>query len=214
MTFSETLDNFAIAVRVAEHGKDAKANYTFYGDWLPNRKTRLLGAYKIPANQWAELAASAGVAKADWRSSAVQDVVAKEQFARLYGKYQDWQLVALAWKAGEDAADKLVNAQARISDIPGDVGTALRTYVTKTTTGFDADPNQHGQMRRIGTTPIQTRVGAQAEQPQPQTQMQQDTSTPLTALLRRMQANVRNRGTAAEQESPVEDTTEPMEEPQ
>ncbi len=208
MAFADILDSFAAAVRTAEHGSDEKRHYLFYGDWLPKAGTRLLGAYKIPANQWAQLAQDAGVLGADWRDPAVQDAVAKHNFARLYGKYQSWEPVAVAWKAGEDLADAMVDGQGVVADIPGDMGKTLGTYVSKATTGFDAGDPGPRPTKRIGSNPAFSQ--AEARPVRPANPPARPPSESLMPIMRMMKQGVQQRG-AAVTEEPAQEEAEPKE---
>ncbi len=192
MAFMDTLNDFATAVRVAEHGTDEKKHYLFYGDWLPRAGTRLLGAYKIPAKQWAQLSAQAGVAGADWRDPNAQDVVAKEHFARLYNRYQSWEPVAVAWKAGEDLADAMVSNQGSVDQIPGDMGRAITSYVDKTTSGFETDSSEGLLHKRVGSNPFLSQLSRPEDKPPPQKRAA--TEPVLRALLGRMRQNVQSSG--------------------
>jgi len=202
MPYSETLNTFAKGVRVAEHGNDNPENYSFYGDWLPNRKTRLLGAYKIPARDWTQMATAAGLNGADWRSSFAQDAVAKTFFQRLYDRYQAWEMVATAWKVGEDVADSLVTAGVTVADLAtNEGGKTLNQYVTTATTGFDI--NREGQLtpKRIGQSAPMARddqvnlgqgfVPKQLPDKDYRMMGKRDPAVAVRTFLRRLQANVR-----------------------
>lgn len=93
---------FLAALRIVETG-DQRGDYRrMHGVVRGNRK---LGAYGIAADDWPEMAAAAGLPGADWKDPRAQDVVAEATVDRLIGKYQDWRLVGVAWKAGEKVAD-------------------------------------------------------------------------------------------------------------
>lgn len=94
---------FARAVKMAESG-------SFDGNYgavrgLVRGSARLLGAYGVASDEWSQIAEDAGLPGARWRDPKAQDVVAQATFDRLYAKYGDWRLVAVAWKGGEALAD-------------------------------------------------------------------------------------------------------------
>ena len=104
------LNIFAAAMRKTETGKyDPKHRATNYIGWDSTRGTRLVGSYSIPEDYWPVLAAKAGLPGARWQDPTAQDRVMKGVFQELYAEYQDWRLVAVAWKAGQDVADNLLN---------------------------------------------------------------------------------------------------------
>ena len=105
---------FAEGIRRAESG-------TADGDYqavrgLVRGTARLLGAYGIPSDNWAEMAEDAGLTGARWRDARAQDAVATATFTRLYAKYRDWRLVAVAWKGGEVLADAVADNPPILSD--------------------------------------------------------------------------------------------------
>jgi hypothetical protein len=99
------LDVFARAIRAAESGSP-EGNYEAVRGRIRNG-ARLIGAYGVASDEWDRLAEEAGYRGAKWRSQAAQDAVVKKTFEYLYDKYQDWRLVAVAWKAGEEVADAI-----------------------------------------------------------------------------------------------------------
>ena len=104
------VDIFAAAMRKTETGRyDPKFRATSYVGWDSVSETRLVGSYSIPEAQWGILADQAGLPGARWQDPAAQDIVMKTIFTQLFEEYQDWRLVAVAWKAGQEVADNLVN---------------------------------------------------------------------------------------------------------
>ncbi len=97
--------SFAEAVRLAE-SDDADGSYRSVKGSIRGT-ARLLGAYGIPSDEWDSMAADAGIPGARWQDPRAQDRVAKSAFDALFAKYGDWRLVAVAWKAGEDIADRV-----------------------------------------------------------------------------------------------------------
>lgn len=96
---------FMRAIRTAETGT-AEGNYSAIRGQVRDG-ARLIGAYGFASDEWPRLAAEAGYPGARWQDRSAQDAVATFIFDALFQKYQDWGLVAIAWKAGEAAADKL-----------------------------------------------------------------------------------------------------------
>ena len=126
------LDTFMAAIRRLESG-------SFEGDYFaqgPIVKSgmyegyRAIGAYQIMQNDWNWRANTAGLPGADIRDPAAQDAVARYWFTKYYEKYQDWNLVAVAWFGGTGAADiaqeKGLSATADRAD---DTGTTVPDYV-------------------------------------------------------------------------------------
>lgn len=83
------------AIRLIESGTP-RGNYM-----ARNRKSGATGAYQFMPRYWGWYAASAGYPNADIRDPRIQDAVATYHFIRLFKKYQDWDLVAIAWHGGE-----------------------------------------------------------------------------------------------------------------
>lgn len=96
---------FAAAIRRAETGSFAGRYDAVRG--RVREGARLVGAYGFASDEWDRLAEETGYPGAQWRSQAAQDAVAKRTFDALYSKYGDWRLVAIAWKGGEELADKV-----------------------------------------------------------------------------------------------------------
>lgn len=66
-----------------------------------------LGPYRIPQQEWNQLAEDAGIQGAPWYDQYAQKAVVRHQFARLYNQYDGrWDAVAVAWEAGEDAGNR------------------------------------------------------------------------------------------------------------
>lgn len=119
------VDVFMAAVRNEETGSPA-GNYRSYRG--PVREGRVVGAYGFATDFWDRLAGLAGLEGADWHDPKVQDKVARASFQALYDKYQDWRLVAIAWKGGAGLADA-VAADPAILDNPH--LTPVKSYAQK-----------------------------------------------------------------------------------
>lgn len=66
------------------------------------------GAYGIDPGRWDLMARRAGLGGADMRDPGMQDYVAAWTMKALYGRYHNWNLVALAWSNGTGAADSVI----------------------------------------------------------------------------------------------------------
>jgi len=104
---ADEADVFAKGIRMAETGTYEGSYQRVSG--LVRGSNRLLGAYAIASDDWSALASDAGMEGARWKDPKAQDLVAKRTFERLYDRYGDWRLVAVAWKAGERLADAIAN---------------------------------------------------------------------------------------------------------
>ncbi len=71
----------------------------------PVNGVRARGAYGF--TNWKGQAAAAGLPDADMRDPAAQDQVAAVLFRRLHQRYDNWDLVALAWFTNEKTADSV-----------------------------------------------------------------------------------------------------------
>ncbi len=87
---------FMMSVRRISSGSH-KGTYTVVG-----------GAYGIDATRWSTLARQAGLDGANFRDPAMQDYVAAWTMKRMFEKYGNWNLVALAWEQGEGAANAVI----------------------------------------------------------------------------------------------------------
>lgn len=93
---------------------------------------RGIGRYQIMEAFWDEYAARAGYPKGTEPTPEVQDHVAAVNWFRLIEKYRDKDLAAIAWNAGEKAADK-VSAGDRSPlgylNVPGDKNSTVANYL-------------------------------------------------------------------------------------
>ena len=74
----------------------------------PVNGVRARGAYGF--TNWKEQATAAGLPDANMVDPAAQDQVAAVLFRRLHQRYDNWDLVALAWYANEKIADSVAKA--------------------------------------------------------------------------------------------------------
>jgi len=74
-----------------------------------------VGAYDIKPQNWRAYALAAGLPNANWRDPRAQDAVARAKMQRDFERYGNWQLVAVAWYAGTEAADA-VQQRGKVDD--------------------------------------------------------------------------------------------------
>ena len=130
MSFYEELEAFMGSMRVTETGtgetKDLYERVTGRSGSTP-----LLGPYGIRSDEWEELASQSGLQGARWQDKQAQTAVVEQQLTRLYNQFEGrWDLVAVAWKAGEAVADRIANGETinQVVRGEGDVET-LQSYV-------------------------------------------------------------------------------------
>jgi hypothetical protein len=68
-----------------------------------------LGAYGILKSKWQALAAASGYAGANWRDPQAQDSIARKKLERDYEELGSWDMAALAFRYGTQAARALSN---------------------------------------------------------------------------------------------------------
>ena len=102
---NQQIDSFMAAIRMQESGT-YEGNYIAQG--MMQDGDRAIGAYGIMSQNWQAYAASAGIAGANWRDPAAQDIVARAKMQADFKRYGSWSLVAVAWYAGNVAADRVV----------------------------------------------------------------------------------------------------------
>lgn len=66
------------------------------------------GAYGLSGDRWATMAEGAGLEGASFSDRAQQDYVAAWWMQKMFQKYRNWNLVAVAWQSGYGAADGIV----------------------------------------------------------------------------------------------------------
>jgi len=135
------LDLFLYALGKVESGN----NYDAMGPRHP-QYGRARGRWQMMEAFYPAWAREAGVNPNDW-SAAAQERVARHRMTNLYRKYGTWDLVAVAWFAGEGRAN---TAQKRgISSVGGikdSLGTSVSAYVQKVLGNMTAEsrPNPTG----------------------------------------------------------------------
>ena len=151
MSFYEELEAFMGSMRVTETGtgetKDLYERVTGRSGDTP-----LLGPYGIRSDEWEELASQSGLQGARWQDRQAQNAVVEQQLTRLYNQFEGrWDLVAVAWQAGEGVADRIANGETidQVVRGEGDVDT-LQSYVndvmaTAQITPSEAKPSRERQ---------------------------------------------------------------------
>lgn len=104
----DQLETFMAAIRRLE-SNSYDGNYSAQGEPITNPdsmyyRQRAYGAYQIMPGNWPSWSQNAGIGGAPITSKAAQDRVARFVMEALYNEFHDWQLVAVAWFAGRDAA--------------------------------------------------------------------------------------------------------------
>ncbi len=102
------VSSFMASVRRQQSG-------TYDGNY-DERTREGIGAYGIAAQNWRIYATAAGLHKANWRDPRAQDTVARAKITSDFQKYGDWSLVAVAWYAGNEAADAIQNRGFKVDD--------------------------------------------------------------------------------------------------
>ena len=130
MSFYEELEAFMGSMRVTQTGtnetKDLYQRVTGRAGDVP-----LLGPYGIRSDEWETLAGQSGLQGANWQDKQAQNAVVEQQLTRLYNQFEGrWDLVAVAWQAGEGVADRIANGETidQVVGGEGDVG-VLQGYV-------------------------------------------------------------------------------------
>ena len=130
MSFYQQLEKFKASMRQAQVGvsEDKRAYQKVVGQ---ANGVPLLGPYAIRSDEWADLSAAAGIEGARWQDRGAQEAVMSHQLTRLYNKFDGkWDGVALAWKAGEDVAQRVViEGEPIASVIKGSGADTLQLYV-------------------------------------------------------------------------------------
>ena len=142
----DLISQFMASIRRLESGS-YEGRYAAQGPYVNSGMyagQQAYGAYQIMPGNWNAWAREAGLPNADIRDPAAQDAVARYKFTQYYQKYQDWNLVAIAWFAGGSRADKAmaagITSVAGIADV---TGTTIAKYVEKINQYMDEVPDQY-----------------------------------------------------------------------
>lgn len=93
-----------------------------------------IGPYNIPADEWEELVAEAGLPGAPWYDRNVQNAVVQHQLTRLNNKYGGrWDLTAAAWEAGEEVADRMAAGETVEQVVAGEGAQRLSAFIKEVT---------------------------------------------------------------------------------
>lgn len=103
----QTIEEAMEAVRTVESDRDYTRQQMVSVAGSTDTK---LGAYGILKSKWAQLAADSGYAGADWHDPKAQDVIAREKLQRDYEQLGSWEMAALAFRYGTQAARALSKA--------------------------------------------------------------------------------------------------------
>lgn len=137
------LETFLASLRMAETGSYSGAYNARH------RESGAIGAYQILPGNWVAWSSQVGLPGADWRDPRAQDYVARRKASEYYRRFGSWELVALAWFAGERAAETVMavgmESAAGIRDAYG-VGAA--DYATAVSRGMGSAPEQYKAAER------------------------------------------------------------------
>lgn len=190
---------FAAAVRAAESG-NPEGNYQQVKGRV--RNTRLLGAYGIPGDEWKQMAADVGLEGARWNDPRAQDAVAKRMFDLLYQKYGDWRLVAVAWKAGEEVADRVAQDP---SLLKRKELAPLKDYVSQVMQRAREDIEVNEPMMPDGSPVDSARFQPTMRGMEPTQGSTRSPEDALRGILKGMRERVRNQNVAARAAEPSEE---------
>lgn len=114
----------------------------------------LLGPYMIRADEWDRLADEAGIGGAPWQDRYAQEAVVRYQFTKLYNQYEGrWDGVAVAWNAGEEAANFIINDGYPIQEvIVGNGAANVQRFINDTMTDSQTEvaPQAAMQAKEVG----------------------------------------------------------------
>lgn len=100
---NDGLHKFLLSIRKVEGGQ--------YGEVRdPEEGVRPFGAYGMLVENWDAWAAGAGLAGHDKFDPAAQDYVASYWAQKLFQRYGDWDMVAMAWFSGAEQTDRAVQS--------------------------------------------------------------------------------------------------------
>lgn len=149
MSFYDELEAFMSSIRMAQTGTpDAPMFERVTGR---SGTARLLGPYGIRSDEWEELSAVTGIKGAPWQDKYAQEAVVRHQLTRLYNQYGKWDVVAVAWRAGEDVANRVNEGETLSQVIKGDGVTQLQNWVNDTMAGAQVVPSSSmAEVERTG----------------------------------------------------------------
>lgn len=150
----DQIDSFMNSISALESGH----NYDALGPRHPDYG-HAKGRYQMMEKFYPAWAKEAGVSPTDW-SAAAQDRVARHRMSKLYNKYGSWDLVAMAWFAGEGTANKAVrNGFNSVANRSDSLGTNVSSYVSKVVSGMgksgNATPTGTGTATAVMEQPLE-----------------------------------------------------------
>ena len=92
-------------------------------------RVQALGGYGILDINWEKWAKEAGVKGADWHDPKAQDEVAKFKVQQYFNKYNSWNAVSIAWFAGPNTTNKLIEDGTIDYSKADSNGTTIKQYV-------------------------------------------------------------------------------------
>ena len=189
MTFYDELASFMKAV-AQSNGTTAAANADYQKVTGRSGDVALLGPYQIRADEWDMLSSEAGIGGAPWQDRYAQEAVVRYQFTKLYNQYDGrWDGVAVAWKAGEQAANFIVNEGYPIQEIISGEGAAnMQSFINDTMTDSQSDIAPQAAMQAKEVGPFAN--AALATPPRPaKTEQQMAPADAVTGMLTSMRNN-------------------------
>lgn len=144
---AQARERFMAGLRRTETG-------AYSGQYTAINPRGAVGAYQMTSANFYRWSAEYGLSGADWRDPAVQDYVVRRTLDRYYSRYRDWELVAVAWFAGEPVADyaRTRGGVASVGSITDSDGVALKDYATVVLRNMEAAPAHYGRGRIPSTT--------------------------------------------------------------
>ncbi len=168
MSFYEELDAYMKSVRLRQGGSSED---TMLYEKVTGRSgdVALLGPYGIRSDEWGQLAEQAGISGANWRDKSAQEAVVRHQFTRLYNQYGGrWDAVSVAWKAGEEVANRVINDGNAIDKVvAGDGASVLQAYVNDTMLDSVNEPDPSTMAQRAVSYEPFANAGLVNQQPEP-----------------------------------------------
>lgn len=139
-------ERFMAALRQTETG-------SFNGYYTAIHPRGAVGAYQMSTQNFNKWSAEYGLDGADWRDPAVQDYIVRRRVDELYSRYQEWDLVAVAWFAGEPIADYAAKTggAASVGPIADAEGVTVGDYIKTIRANMERAPKQF-EKGRLGVT--------------------------------------------------------------
>lgn len=138
-----------------------------------NKRSGAYGAYQFLPKYWDWYRRSAGLPDGDIRDRHVQDKVAEFHFRRLFKKYRNWDLVSVAWHAGEGRIDAYRQGRFHASDqyikkMRTGMAEAAKSFQPSTTVADRAEREALSYRQRFAPSPVtQTQTVEQMYTDQP-----------------------------------------------